>query len=90
MIWDFIDNNVIRYLAPKPYWTVNVDGKKPLDIVEFERTGQIIGAKNETCLTDLDNLLRIVNAIPQQFVYSLDAVRDKIVVLDVEKPVRTI
>lgn len=85
MIWDFIDNNVIRYLAPKPYWTVNVDGKKPLDIVEFERTGQIIGAKNETCLTDLDNLLRIINAIPQQFVYSLNAVRDKIVVLDVEK-----
>ena len=30
MIQDFINNPIIRYLAPKPYWTVNIDGKKPL------------------------------------------------------------
>ncbi len=85
MIQDFIDNQVIRYLAQKPYWTINIDKKKPLDITEYEKTGVIRGAKDESCLTDLSNLLRVVNAVPKQFVYSLNAIRDKIVVLDVEK-----
>lgn len=85
MIQDFINNPVIRTLAAKPYWTVNIDGKKPLDILEYEKTGIIRGAKNEYCLTDLSNLLRIVNNIPAQFVYSLNAARDGIVVLDIEK-----
>ena len=85
MIQDFIDNPVIRQLAPKPFWTINVDGKKPLDIVEYDNTHYIQGAKSDECLTDLRNLFRIVNAIPQQFVYSLNAVRDGIVVLDIEK-----
>lgn len=85
MIQDFINNETIRNLAVKPYWTVNIDGKKPLDILEFDKSGTIRGAKSEQCLTDLDNLLRIVNGIPKQFVYSLNAVRDNIVVLDIEK-----
>lgn len=85
MIQDFINNETIRSLATKPYWTVNVDGKKPLDILEFDKSGTIRGAKSEQCLTDLDNLLRIVNGIPKQFVYSLNANRDNIVVLDIEK-----
>lgn len=85
MIQDFIDNSVIRYLAPKPYWTVNIDGKKPLDIVEYDRTKTIKGAKSEQCLTTLSELLRIVDAVPRQFVYSLNAERDRIVVLDIEK-----
>lgn len=85
MIQDFIDNPVIRYLAQKPFWTVNVDGKKPLDIIEYDNTRDIRGAKSDDCLTDLRNLFRIVNAIPQQFVYSLNAVRDGVVVLDIEK-----
>lgn len=85
MIQDFINNETIRNLSTKPYWTVNIDGKKPLDILEFDKSGTIRGAKSEQCLTDLDNLLRIVNSIPKQFVYSLDAARDNIVVLDIEK-----
>lgn len=85
MIQDFIDNPTIRYLAAKPYWTVNVEKKKPLDIKEFERTGLIIGAKNEKCLTTLSDLLRIIDVIPKQFVYSLNAARDNVVVLDIEK-----
>lgn len=85
MIQDFIDNPVILYLAPKPYWTVNIEGKKPLDIVEYDRSKKIRGAQNEQCLTTLSELLRIVNAVPAQFVYHLDAVRDHIVVLDIEK-----
>lgn len=85
MIQDFINNDVIRQLAVKPYWTVNIDGKKPLDIVAYDTANIIRGATNENCLTDLNNLLRIVNAVPQQFVYSLNAVRDSFVVLDIEK-----
>lgn len=85
MIQDFIDNQVIRQLALKPYWTVNIDGKKPLDIAAYDTMKIIRGAQNESCLTDLSNLFRIVNAIPQQFVYSLNAVRDGFVVLDIEK-----
>lgn len=85
MIQDFIDNQVIQYLAKKPYWTVNIDGKKPLDIIEYKNTGYIRGAKDESCLTDLSNLFKTLNAVPEQFVYSLNAVRDKIVVLDIEK-----
>lgn len=85
MIQDFIDNPTIRRLAKKPFWTINVDGKKPLDIEEYEKTGYIRGAKSENCLTDLDNLLRILNAVPKQFTYSLNAARDNIVILDIEK-----
>lgn len=85
MIQDFINNDVICQLAVKPYWTVNIDGKKPLDIVAYDTMKIIRGAQNESCLTDLNNLLRIVNAIPQQFVYSLNAPRDGFVVLDIEK-----
>lgn len=85
MIQDFINNDVICQLAVKPYWTVNIDGKKPLDIVAYDTMKVIRGAQNESCLTDLNNLLRIVNAIPQQFVYSLNAPRDGFVVLDIEK-----
>lgn len=85
MIQDFISNPVIQYLAQKPYWTVNIDGKKPLDIKAYDADKTIRGAQNESCLTDLNDLLRIVNAIPKQFVYSLNAKRDNIVVLDVEK-----
>lgn len=85
MIQDFIDNKVIQYLAKQPYWTVNIDKKMPLDIKEFKNTGRIWGAANENSLTDLSDLLRTLNVIPAQFVYNLNAVRDKIVVLDVEK-----
>lgn len=85
MIQHFIENEVIRYLAKKPYWTVNIDEKKPLDIVAYKNTGRIYGASNESCLTDLSSLLKTLNAIPAQFVYSLNAVRDGIVVLDIEK-----
>lgn len=85
MIQDFIDNQVIRYLAPKPFWTVNIDGKKPLDIIEYQSSGHIRGAKDDGCLTNLSSLFRIVNNVPAQFVYSLNAVRDKIVILDIEK-----
>lgn len=85
MIQDFIDNEVIRRLAVQPYWTVNIDGKKPLDIVAYDTMKIIRGAQNESCLTDLSNLFRIVDAIPQQFVYSLNAARDGFVVLDIEK-----
>lgn len=85
MLQDFIANPIIRTLAAKPYWTVNIDGKKPLDILEFDQSGLIRGAKDEQCLTDLSNLLRITNSIPKQFVYHLNAVRDNYVVLDIEK-----
>lgn len=85
MIQDFVENQVIRYLAGKPFWTVNINGKKPLDIVTYNKTNVIMGAKNENCLTDLSSLLKIVKAVPRQYVYKLNAVRDGIVVLDIEK-----
>lgn len=85
MLQDFLGNQVIRYLSKKSYWTVNVDNKKPLDIVGYEQTGIIAGARNESCLTDLSSLIQTVGAVPAQFVYHLNAVRDKIVVLDIEK-----
>lgn len=85
MIEHFIANEIIRQLAQKPYWTVNVDNKKPLDILEYEKTKRVWGATSDACLTDLSNLLRIINAVPQQFVYNLNAARDGIVILDVEK-----
>lgn len=85
MVQDFISNSTIKSLAVKPFWTVNIDGKKPLDIVGYDTLKQIRGAKDDTYLTTLNELFRIVNAIPEQFVYNLNAVRDKVVVLDVEK-----
>lgn len=85
MIQDFISNSTILQLAAKPYWTVNIDGKKPLDIKAYVSENKIKGAENESCLTDLSNLLKILNVVPNQFVYSLNAVRDNIVVLDIEK-----
>lgn len=85
MIQDFFNNQIIRYLAKRPYWTVNIDNKKPLDIMEYERTNRIRGAANDDALTDLSNLLRIINAVPEQYVYKLNAIRDRIVILDIEK-----
>lgn len=85
MIQDFFDNQIIKYLAPRPYWTVNIENKKPLDIMEYDRTKKIRGAANDDALTDLNNLLRIINAVPEQYVYKLNAVRDRIVILDIEK-----
>ena len=85
MIQDFIANPVIKQLAKKPYWTVNIDNKKPLDIIEYKNTGNIRGAKTENCLTRLSDVFTILNAIPAQFTYSLDAVRDNYVILDIEK-----
>lgn len=85
MVQDFFNNHAIRYLAPKPYWTVNIDNKKPLDIVAYDKSKIIRGARDDNCLTTLSDLLRIIGAIPKQYVYKLDAVRDKIVILDIEK-----
>ena len=85
MVQDFFKNHVIRYLAPKPYWTVNIDNKKPLDIVGYDTSGVIRGARDDSCLTTLSELLRIVGAVPKQYVYKLNAVRDNVVVLDIEK-----
>lgn len=87
MIQDFINSPLIRCLSAKPYWTVNIDEKKPLDILEYEKTGRIWGAAehDERCLTNMSNVFRILNAIPKQLVYHLNPVRDGIIVLDIEK-----
>lgn len=85
MILDFAGNNIIKELAKRPYWTVNIDNKKPLDIKEFQRSGKIRGACDDSCLTDLSSLLTTLNVIPKQLVYSLDAARDNIAILDIEK-----
>lgn len=85
MFDDFLNNPVIQNLAQKPYWTINVDGKKPLDIVEFSKTGTIRGAFDDKCLVTLSDLISILNGVPQQLTYKLDAVRDNFVVLDIEK-----
>lgn len=84
MIQNFIAHPIIKQLAIKPYWTINIDGKMPLNIVEYDKTKRLFGASSEACLTDVDNILRIVNAIPDHLTYHLDAIRDNIVVLDIE------
>jgi len=83
----FFDNYVIKKLAQNPCWTVNIDGKLPLDIQTLKRTGQIFGAAGEHCLITLPDLLDMmipVQMMPEQFVYFLDAERDGIVILDIE------
>ena len=85
MIQDFMNNPIICGLAQNPYWTINIDNKKPLDIINYKNTKYIRGAYDINCLTTLSDLISILNAIPQQFVYSLNAVRDNICVLDIEK-----
>lgn len=84
MIEEIISNPVMKELALKPYWTVNIDQKKPLDIIALDTQRIIRGAQNDACLTNLSELLRIVG-VPQQLVYHLDAKRDGLVVLDIEK-----
>ena len=83
----FFDNPVIQKLAYNPRWTINVDGKMPLNIQALKTQGQIFGATGEHCLTTLSDLLTVFathNTTPTQFTYFLDARRDGIVILDIE------
>jgi hypothetical protein len=84
----FFDNEVIKQLSQNPRWTVNIDNKCPVDIKRIKTHGQIRGARDKQCLTTLPDLLDLmgkVNVIPEAFVYFLDAERDNVVVLDIEK-----
>lgn len=86
MLDNFSKSPIMLELAKKPYWTINEkESKKPIDIWHLYKTGEIRGAYDETALTTLPNLFKLLGGIPDNFVYSLDAIRDNIVVLDVEK-----
>lgn len=85
----FFVHPVIQKLAQNPFWTVNIEGKKPLDIKEYARTkrscAHICGAVDKNSLTTLPNVYDILEAVPKQVVYQLDAQRDGYIVLDIEK-----
>ena len=85
---NFFDNPIIKQLAHNPRWTVNIDGKCPLDILTLKNTGRICGAASEerlVTLPDLLDIMGIMQAMPERFTYFLDAERDRIAVLDIEK-----
>lgn len=84
-----IDNPYIQQLADKPFWTVNIHGKMPMDFKGFLTDQQIRGAKDKSCLVSMTQILNYfmslpTPATPEQFVYSLDCMRDNVVILDIE------
>lgn len=82
---DFYNNPVICAIADNERWTVSDKNKKPIDMFSFEYRNQIHGAlfTNELSLVTLPKLKNILpNATNNT--YFLDAMVDKIVILDIE------
>ena len=85
---NLLTNIAVKQLAVRPFWTINMSNKAPMDFNYFRYTGKIAGAIDSKALTDLYTLMDFFktehNSVPQQFVYSLDCKRDGICILDIE------
>lgn len=81
----FFSHPFIQTLTAKKQWSISDNKKRPIDLVEYQTTGRIIGAiySNEKSLVDLMTLNKILpNAA--NYAFYLDAFIDKFVVLDIE------
>lgn len=82
---DFYENKAIKQIQDIPLWTVSQKSdKKPINIKEYLATNAIYGCNNPStqCLT----LRELTTALPNinNAAFYLDALRDELVVLDIE------
>lgn len=84
------ENIAVRQLALRPFWTINMNGKIPMDFKYYRLTDKTLGATGDMSLVPMQEIIDYFMTkckppvIPQQFVYSLDCKRDGVVILDIE------
>lgn len=81
----FRNNPTIDSLASKSKWTVSTKNKMPIDMYDLQYKGKISGAQftNELSLVTLDALHQLLPDA-SNYAFYLDALIDKVVVLDIE------
>lgn len=81
----FYANPVIIKLANNPKWTVSDKDKRPIDMARFRFEHRVVGAAfpDPPCTCTLPELMRDFPDAPNH-AYYLDALKDDIVIMDIE------